>query len=262
MRKSLIVFVLLFIVMRVAGQDYQLVYTIPFNYGKFTTDPIGNCYIYSKGDITKFNPDGLETARYSSRDFGDISFVDATNALKIVVVFKEFSKAVILDAALAPQATIDLSFPGIPYVNVICSSRESGYWIVDPIGKQIRKLNDQLSIVIDGTPFRQVSGSEIEPLILIDSGNWLVLNTNGNGLLIFDRFGTYYKTIMDVPPVQFQANGHDLLYKDGTGMVKIDIRSGKTDRFLLPENKEDDRCRVEGNRIFIKSLNTLKIYTY
>lgn len=244
------------------AQDYVLLHTIPFAFGNFTTDPLGNCYIFSKGDISKFNTDGIETARYSSREFGDITYVDATNSLKVLVVFKDFSKAVVLDASLAPQATIDLSFPDIPFVNVICTSRESGFWIVDPVAKQIRKINDQLTIVQEGTPFRQISVNEMEANYMTDSGDWLIVNATGYGLLVFDRFGTYFKTIPDIYDVLFQASGNDLLFKASNGMMKQDIRTGKTDHFLLPENNLTDLCRVEGNRIFLKSQNTLKIYSY
>lgn len=244
------------------AQDYVLLHTIPFAFGNFTTDPLGNCYIFSKGDISKFNTDGIETARYSSREFGDITYVDATNSLKVLVVFKDFSKAVVLDASLAPQATVDLSFPDIPFVNVICTSRESGFWIVDPVAKQIRKINDQLTIVQEGTPFRQISVNEMEANYMTDSGDWLIVNATGYGLLVFDRFGTYFKTIPDIYDVLFQASGDDLLFKASNGMMKQDIRTGKTDHFLLPENNLTDLCRVEGNRIFLKSQNTLKIYSY
>ncbi len=245
-----------------AAQNYNLVLTIPIEGSDFTTDPLGNCYIYSKGDVTKFNTDGIETGRFSTREFGDISFVDATNPLKILVVFREFSTAIVLDASLSPQATIDLSFPGVPYVNVIGTSREDGYWIVDPVAKQIRKINDQLAIVSDGTPFRQVSSEEIEAVYIVDSGDWVILHAGNYGVLVFDRFGTYFKTIPGIPLTRIQASGHEMLYKENTGMVKMDIRTGVTDKFLLPENGDGDYSRVEGNRIFLKTQNLLKIYTY
>ncbi len=82
------------------------------------------------------------------------------------------------------------------------------------------------------------------------------------GVLIFDRFGTYFKTIPGIPVTRIQASGHELLYKENTGMVKMDLRTGATDKFLLPENGEGDYSRVEGNRIFLKTQNLLKIYTY
>ncbi|MDQ3049517.1 MAG: hypothetical protein M3Q95_01385 [Bacteroidota bacterium] len=244
------------------AQNYNLVLSIPIEGSDFTTDPLGNCYIYSKGDVTKFNTDGIETGRFSTREFGDISLVDATNPLKILIVFREFSTAIVLDASLSPQATIDLSFPGVPYVNVIATSREDGYWIVDPVAKQIKKINDQLAIVSDGTPFRQVSSEEIEAKYLVDSGDWLIIQGGTYGVLIFDRFGTYFKTIPGIPVTRIQASGHELLYKENTGMVKMDLRTGATDKFLLPENGEGDYSRVEGNRIFLKTQNLLKIYTY
>ncbi len=257
-----LIFFFLIINYSLKAQNYILVHTIPFASGNFTTDPLGNCYIFSKGDITKYNADGIEVARYSSREFGDITYVDATNSLKVLAVFKDFSKAVVLDAALAPQATMDLSFADIPYVNVICTSRETGFWIVDPVAKQIRKVNDQLTIVQEGTPFRQISVNEMEATYMTDSGNWLIVNATGYGLLVFDRFGTYYKTIPEIYDVLFQASGDELLFKANNNMMKQDIRTGKTDHFLLPENSIVDLCRVEGNRIFLKSQNTLKIYSY
>ena len=262
MKKLLLVLLLLVHQSYVYSQDYKLLLTISCNAGKFTTDPLGNSYVYQKGDITKYNTDGYESARYSTREFGDITYVDATNPLKILVLFREFSKAVILDASLAPSSEFNLSFPGIPYINVICSSREEGYWIADPVAKQLRKINDQLSVVADGTPYRQVTVSEIEVLYMVDSGNWLVMVAKGYGALIFDRFGTYYKTYSMVPDVPIQANGDEILYKENNGMVKIDIRTGKVSNFLLPENHIDDAGRVEGNRIFLKTLNSLKIYSY
>jgi len=262
MKKFCIQLLLLFMPFSLTGQDYKLHLTLSAAGGNFTTDPIGNLYIYDKGDITKYNVDGREIARFSTREFGNITYLDASNPLKAVAIFKEFSKAIVLDASLAQQAVVELSFPGIPFVNVICSSREEGYWIVDPLAKQIKKMNDQLQFTHEGTPLRQVTDKEMEPDFMIDSGNWLVMNANGYGLLVFDRFGTYYKTIAAQPSGIIQAAGDDILFKESSEMIKINIKTGKIDHFLLPENKPDDLARVEGNRIFIKSENSIKIFTY
>ena len=262
MKNFCILLVLLCIPVCLMGQDYKLKLTLSVSAANFTTDPIGNLYVYDKGDITKYNVDGREIARFSTREFGNITYLDASNPLKVVAIFKEFSKAIILDASLAEQARIELSFPGIPFVNVICSSREQGYWIVDPVAKQIKKMNDQLQITQEGTPLRQITDQEMSPDFMIDSGNWLVVHADGYGLMVFDRFGTYYKTIAVQPPGIIQAAGHDILFKDKTGMVKVDIKTGKIDHFLLPDNNPDDLARVEGNRIFIKTENSIKIFTY
>jgi len=262
MRIILLITSLIFYFNPAAAQDYKLLFTVTSSAGEFTTDPLGNFYVFNKGDITKYSAEGYETARFSSREFGDISYVDATNPLKVLVVFKEFSRALILDASLSTQVSINLSFPGIPYVNNICTSRESGYWIVDPVSKQLHKINEQLDIVSEGTPFRQISSSDSEAYFICDSGNWIIVNTKTTGVLVFDRFGTYYKSLPDIPPVPLQASGHEILYKDDDGMIKVDIRTGKSDHFLLPPNEPEDACRVEGNHIFLKTDNLLKIYSY
>jgi hypothetical protein len=101
----------------------------------------------------------------------------------------------------------------------------------------------------------------MEPVRVIDSGNWLVMMMVDSSAMIFDRFGTYYKSVK-IPLLQFQADGDMLLYKENTGMTRHEIPTGKTDRFLLPENRPVDQCRVEGNHIFISTPEGFKIYTY
>ncbi|HMT29139.1 MAG TPA: hypothetical protein PKD91_07665, partial [Bacteroidia bacterium] len=230
--------------------------------GKLTTDPLGNIYIYNKGDLTKYTPEGVEIARYSSREFGDITSVDASNSLKILVVFADFSKAVILDASLGQNTSLDLTANGLQLVKLICSSRETGYWVYDPVDKRLKRINDHLDIAVEGTPLRQITDESLTPQYLFDSGNWLIMNVPGYGFLIFDRFGTYYKTIKPGINTMFQANGHEILYKEMDHMVQINIQTGVTRNFLLPVNNPEDECRVEGKRIFLLKKNALKIYSY
>jgi hypothetical protein len=204
----------------------------------------------------------MELNRFSTRNFGEISNVDASNPLKVLVVFQEFSKAVILDASLGQNSSFDISFPNIPFVKLICSSRENGFWIFDPIEKRLKRISEQLTILEEGTPIRQITEEAIVPSQIFDSGNWLVINTTDFGFLVFDRFGTFYKTIRPSINGNVQVNGNEILFKEKDKMVLIDIKSGITRHFVLPENEVSDECRVEGSRIFLRKKNSLKIYSY
>ncbi len=244
------------------SQEYQLKAEIPILEGNFTTDPMGNVLVYHKGDITKFSPLGLELARFSTREIGDISHVDASNPQKILVVFSDFSKAVILDASLGRSVSFDLTFDGIQLIEVLCSSRESGYWYFDPAEKRLKKIDDQLNVTIDGTPLRQVTDEPVEPTLLYDSGNWLIMNDPGYGFLIFDRFGTYFKTIKPSGTGSFQAINDEILFKEEDKMCSINIKTGVRKNFILPENETNDACRVQGQRIFLLQKNILKIFSF
>lgn len=244
------------------AQQYTLQHEIQLPEGKFTTDPLGNIYSYNRGDVTKFSQEGLELNRYSTRDYGLISHVDASNPLKILVVFQEFSMAVVLDASLGQNSTFDLTSTTMPFVKLLCSSRESGYWYFDPVEKRLKKISDQLIVTREGTPMRQISEEPLEPSQIFDSGNWLIMNVPEYGFLVFDRFGTYYKTIPVTTRHSVQANGDDILFKENEQMTLIDIKTGITRSFVLPENDPSDECRVEGSHIFLRKNNVLKIYSY
>lgn len=246
----------------IKAQEYTLKGEINNIEGKFTTDPLGNIYIYNKGDITKFNSDGIEISRFSTREFGDISSVDASNPMKVMVVFSDFSKVMILDASLGKNSSLDLSYPGFQLVKIICSSRESGYWIFDPIDKRLKKITDQLEISGEGTQLRQITEEPLTPLYLFDSGKWLIMSVPEYGFLVFDRFGTYYKTFKSPNKSVFQANGDEILFKENNKMCLINIKSGITQYFILPENDPEDQCRVEGKQIFLMRKNSLKIFSY
>lgn len=256
------ILLLIFQITITTAQNYTQTAEIQNFEGNFTTDPLGNVYLFSKGDITKFSPEGIETGRFSTREFGDITHIDATNPMKVLVVYADFSKAIVLDASLGKNAVIDLSFLNVQPVKVICSSRENGYWLYDPVDTRLERITDQLEVAIEGTPFRQISTEQIAPLYLYDSGNWLIMSASNFGFLIFDRFGTYYKTIDQLSDARFQANGDEILFKDQEKMTQLNIKKGITQNFLLPENDPEDQCRVEGKHIFLKRKNILKIFSY
>jgi len=262
MRYLFVLIIFLLVNVDSRSQEYQLKAEIPIPEGLFTTDPMGNVLVYHKGDITKFSPLGMELARFSTREIGDISHVDASNPQKILVVFSDFSKAVILDAFLGRSASFDLTFDGIQLVKVICSSRESGFWYFDPAEKKLKKIDDQLNVTIEGTPLRQVTDEPVDPSLLYDSGNWLIMNAPDYGFLIYDRFGTYFKSLKPSGQGAFQAINDEILFKENDKMCSLNIKTGVHKHFILPENEANDTCRVEGQRIFLLQKNILKIFSF
>ncbi len=259
---DIILTVLFFTAFQSQGQNYSLIKKIESAGSKFTTDHLGNIYLYKSGDVSRYNASGDPTGIYSSRDFGDISYIDATNPMKVLVVFAKFAKVVVLDNGLSANTSFDLALPGITDISLICSSRESGYWIFDPSNRKLVRMNEQLSIISEGTPWRQISDKPLKPVQILDSGNWLVVQDTTHGFLVFDRYGTYYKTVNAESKGGFQVSNDEILYKKGTGMLSVNIKSGIVNHFLLPQNQPDDECRVENKRIYLHDKDSLNIFSY
>jgi hypothetical protein len=244
------------------AQNYKLISKLTIA-GSFTTDPLSNVYSYSGGDIFKYSSDGTLLASYSNRELGEITFLDASNPMKILVVFGTFSRALILDASLSANFTLDLSLSGTPDQQIICLSKEEGFWIYDRNEMLIRKLSETLSVVAEGTSLRQVSRDPLEPSKIFDTGSWILLFISQYGVVVFDRFGTYFKTIPATETDEIQVlNNNEFIYKEGDEMMSVDIQKGITKRFRLPGNEPADKVRVESGHIFIHNGDVLNIFGY
>lgn len=231
--------------------------------GRFTTDPLGNVYRWSGGDLYRYDSDGQQTASFSSRDFGDITYVDAANPMKILVVYETFSKALLLDAKLSANINFDLGQPGGALIHWICLSREEGYWVFDPVSQSVKKLNDQLQTTLEGTPLSSITAEGVQIQGLFDTGRWIVLDAARQGIIILDRFGTWFKTIPVRSTSGLQVRGPDeLMYKDGNSVIIYDIQKGRGTGFALPPNGPEDVVRVDGGRIFLLKPPILEIYSY
>ncbi|MFM2362064.1 MAG: hypothetical protein RLZZ316_966, partial [Bacteroidota bacterium] len=80
------------------------------NIADFTTDNLGNIYLLSTNNqLKKLNPNGDSVAVFNDvRRFGKLYQIDASNPLKLLLYYKDFSTVVALDRFLNIRNTIDL----------------------------------------------------------------------------------------------------------------------------------------------------------
>src|SRR5256885_10738969 len=89
---------------------YKLIATIHGDVVNFTVDNLDNVYVLTSTDqLKKYNANGDSVAVFNNiKKFGKVSLIDASNPLKILLYYKDFSTIVVLDRLLATRNTIDL----------------------------------------------------------------------------------------------------------------------------------------------------------
>jgi len=243
--------------------EFTLIDTIKLAPGShFTTDYLGNCYVFQNGDLFKYNKNGMQTGTYSTREFGNIGYIDASNPMKTLVVYPDFSKAVVLDASLSANSTISLNFPGIVPVNLICTSRDAGYWVYDEGAQRLKKLDNQYNVLLEGTEMAQITADPVKPEFLLESGRWLFIGTSDNGIMVFDRYGTYFKTVRLSDIKRIQVEDNEIIYLENNIINALDVRSQVSRTFALPEVAEISQARLAPDRLFLVSADMLKIYSF
>ena len=82
-------------------QSLKLVGTKPVDCTFFTTDNIENTYLIKGNTIEKFWANGTLQNKYSSKVYGEVTFVDTQNPLQILVYYPDVTRIVFLDNTLS-----------------------------------------------------------------------------------------------------------------------------------------------------------------
>ncbi|MBP6456967.1 MAG: hypothetical protein KA275_09605, partial [Chitinophagaceae bacterium] len=87
----------------------ELVKSIKMKADFISTDYLGNIYVVrNKNFIVKYNKNGDSISNFNVIQRGKISQIDATNPMKTLVYFANFSQILVLDNMLSLKNTINL----------------------------------------------------------------------------------------------------------------------------------------------------------
>jgi hypothetical protein len=158
-------------------------------------DKLGNIFVIRKDEIDKYKESGL-IKKYSRKAFGNISYVDASNALRILLFYKNANKIIFLDNLLSENSEVlDLyKLQGIN-ASVVCNSSNNQFWLFDMNNSELLKINNDLSISLRTGNLRAQIDDEISPVIIKEINNQLYLVDKKLGVFIFDYFGTMIKKL-------------------------------------------------------------------
>lgn len=162
---------------------------------KIFVDNIGNIYSINNGVITKHFVNH-QTKTFSIKTFGTLENIDVTNALRILLYFKDFQRILFLDSQLSQNGdVIELTNLGLEQASLVCSSFNNGFWVYNQANNELLRFNQSLEISVKSGNLKRILGMNIQPNFLIEHNGKLYLNSPNDGILIFDIYGSYLKTI-------------------------------------------------------------------
>ena len=204
-------------------------YTINEAATNFTTDNLGNAYLINGPTIRKFDSHGIFQKEFSNKNFGAVSSADATNALRIVLFYRDFNRVVFLDNTMSQNGDpVQLEALGFPLATLAASSHDNGLWIYDQQNFELVRFNRSLQIEQRTGNLSQVLGIDsLQPDFILEKDNRLFLHNPTTGIMIFDIFGTYSKTIPVKGIKTFQVEDDNIIWF-AKEMNYINIRTLET----------------------------------
>jgi hypothetical protein len=262
MRKLISVILLLIFSSATTG-EYTLINSIAFpQQVSLTTDNLGNAYVVVENQLLKFDPQGNPLANYSENNLGSLRFVDAGNPMKVLLFYPDFAKMIVLDSKLSFQSSLDFRSLKINQPLTVCNSSENGYWVYDREDDQLKKIDLNLQVIHESGSIAQAIGYQIQPGIMLESNGFIYLNNPETGILVFDRFGAYYKTLLYQHVKSFQVIEKDILFINKSKFIRYDSKSLEEKEVLIPEKNSLRDARIEQHQLYLLTNDSLKFYSF
>ena len=247
---------LIYLFFAITMVSFAQLYEAKFNGKLLTTDQFGNFYEVSSNQIKKYNLKGELVFTYSNNILGEITSVDPSNPLKILVYFNDFTKILTLDDALSPWGeVVNLNDLNLEETSLVCSSYNYGVWYYNPLKFQLTRVqNNTVSNV--SSNISTLLNLNIQPNYIVEENDKVFLNDPKNGILVFDVYGTYLKTIPVYGLKSFQVKEKYLVYVNDQKQVEtyhffsLEKATYKADKY-----KNVKTVRIERSNIYILNEN-------
>ena len=181
-----------------------------------TLDKFGYLYYANKQqEVFKFDQEGTQQGYYSNNRLGNISIIDVTNPLKILIYFQDFFTGIFLDRQLNATSTFNMIDLGFGQIEVVASSLDGALWIFDDHEQRLNKVDQQGRVLRRGQDLRLLFSQRLRPNKIIEANGRLHLNVPSRGLLIFDLFGQYQTQLLLPDISDFNVIGDNVVYTIG-----------------------------------------------
>lgn len=232
-KKEIILFLIISIVFNGFGQkdSIELYKEIPKLKGEqIALDNRGFIYIISENSLYKYSSAGEFLFAYQNAFLGTISDIDISSPMKIMLFYRELGKVIFLDEHLSP-ITEELDFSSKQYNSVLLAaySTSNHIWIYNEIERNLIKLD----FYLNEQSKTHHSIPDFNPIqLLVLSEKTIVMNNPETGILFFDSFGTYIKTIGIRTPQKIQMDNQFIYYLKDNNLHRYDYK--KLDETVIP----------------------------
>lgn len=259
---SFIVYIFISINFLIPQSKYILEKELDYKVDFFTVDKLGHLYLIKNSELKKVDLENKHKKSYSNILSGRINTVDVSDPFRTLLFYKDFNKIELLDKNLS-KIISPIILDDLGYYNVlsVCQSVNGGFWIFDQSLSQIvyidKKLNSvkkssQLSDLID-------PNIESEQVFMIEKNDYIYLGIRGEGILLFDSYGTYIKTFPLLNISLFQVNNGVISYYHDGELYFYDTNNFEENHLNLPK-LEYKQVMIENKKLFVQTEEKIFIY--
>lgn len=244
--------------------NFQFICEKNINASFFTTDHLNNFYVVDKNELIMFNRNCKKEKSYSTASSFAIDVVDVSDPFKILIFNKDFNQLIFLNNQLAGITDpIALDNYGYYSVSAVCSSAKGGFWIFNQTNLQLVYFNTDYKEQKKSAHLNSFFEDNINTsdILLLEKNDYIYLGIPEVGILLFDLYGSYIKTLPVKFGSEFQVVNQDIVYYKSGQLFFYDTQRFEQKSFALPVDNVLN-ARIENQLLYIQQKDTLLIYQW
>ena len=248
----------------VDSSSYDLVKTIDQKAKAFTTDKLGQLYLVTeKNEVIKYDPNGVEMFRFNNNRLGNLQHIDATDPFNVLLYYSDYLTVITLDRTLNQTLDFDLINLNLLEVKAIGMSNDNNVWLYDEVTFKLRKVDRKGQVLIESDQLNMRLFYTPNPNFILERENTVYVNNPETGILVFDIYGKYIKTLDFKGLDDFQVFNKQLIFREGEKLQSFYLQPLVLQTLELPSGTEkEDKIRIQKNRLFVKKADQVMIYKF
>ncbi|MCZ4693475.1 hypothetical protein DWB61_01180 [Ancylomarina euxinus] len=221
------------------------------NHRLLEVDHLGSIYTIDGNELKKFSSEKVLISNYSDALLGDITSIDVSNPLRLLLFYKEFNQLLYLDQTLTPISDpIDLYTYSDNETQLCCEASSGGFWIFNKDDNQAFRISKQGEI-LNKSSLLSPYIKDISPSKMSDFHDKLYFLIPSKGLLILNKFGQFFQQIPLIGISDFCFTNQDLLYLKNKTWFAYKPQA-KTDSIVFEMQSPNSRqSKIQANRVYI-----------
>ncbi len=224
------------------------------------SDGLGHLYVVDGSTLKKYNTKGENLKQNSLSQYGEITAIDMSNALKYVVFFGDFQQVLFLDNELAERGTLlRLDQFANLFASQVANSYNNGLWVYDNQASELSRLDERFQVSnTSGNLLQQLRTTPTASKIIEYNNTLFMLDTN-YGIRIFNRFAIHQKNFPIGKFIDFSPSKKGIFLLQENNIWYMDYISLQLTKLI--DFKEDALSfSVINKKYFVLSNSGMKSY--
>ena len=247
-----------------APTNYQLLFELNIHATQFTSDKFQNIYYVSPtNEVVKLQYDGTEQFRFINKTLGAPAYIDATNPFNLLLFYPDYQNVLTLDRTMNLAGQFNLFELGIFGLDAVAMAGDGNLWLYDAVNFHLKKIGKEGQTIVQSADLSLELNKAIRPNFMLEKDQLVYVNDFKAGILVFDVFGKYLKTLPINGLDRFQVVGNELLFFHQGRMFSFHLLTLLQNPVLLPQGiTPNDQLRVEKDRLYVLKKDKLQVYRY